>query len=41
VPFVKAFLIAVDAAAKRIDMVLPAGLVDVNRSGGDGEDQKR
>ena len=41
VPFVKAFLVAVDAEGKRIDMVLPVGLVDVNRSGADGEDQKR
>jgi 16S rRNA processing protein RimM len=41
VPFVRAFLVAVDAEAKRIDMVLPVGLVDVNRSGADGEDQKR
>ena len=41
VPFVRAFLVAVDAEAKRIDMVLPVGLVDVNRSGADGEDRKR
>jgi 16S rRNA processing protein RimM len=32
VPFVKAFLIELDPAAKRIDMTLPAGLADVNRS---------
>jgi 16S rRNA processing protein RimM len=32
VPFAKAFLVALDAEAKRIDMVLPSGLVDVNRA---------
>lgn len=40
IPFAKAFLVAVDTAAKRIDMTLPEGLVEVNRSAG-GEDQKR
>lgn len=40
IPFAKAFLVAVDTAAKRIDMTLPEGLVEVNRSSG-GEDQKR
>ena len=43
IPFAKAFLIAVDTEAKRIDMMLPEGLVEVNRSaGGSGirEDQK-
>jgi 16S rRNA processing protein RimM len=41
IPFAKAFLVAVDTEAKRIDMTLPEGLVEVNRSvGGDG-DQKR
>ena len=39
IPFAKAFLIAVDTAAKRVDMVLPSGLVDVNRSTGDHRDQ--
>ena len=39
IPFAKAFLIAVDTAAKRVDMVLPSGLVDVNRSAGDHRDQ--
>lgn len=34
VPFAKAFLAAVDTAAKRIDMNLPKGLLDVNRAGG-------
>jgi len=32
VPFVKAFLIELDPAARRIDMNLPPGLADVNRS---------
>jgi 16S rRNA processing protein RimM len=45
VPFAKAFLVTVDTEAKRIDMTLPEGLVEVNRaaggSGANGEDQKR
>jgi 16S rRNA processing protein RimM len=32
IPFAKAFLVAMDTDAKRIDMVLPAGLIEVNRS---------
>ena len=40
IPFAKAFLVSVDTAAKRIDMTLPAGLIEVNRSAS-GEDQKR
>jgi 16S rRNA processing protein RimM len=42
IPFAKAFLVAVDTEAKRIEMALPEGLVEVNRSasGGTGEDQK-
>ena len=43
IPFAKAFLVAVDTEAKRIDMVLPEGLIEVNRStGGPGtsDDQK-
>jgi 16S rRNA processing protein RimM len=42
IPFAKAFLVAVNTKAKRIDMRLPEGLVEVNRSssGGAGEDQK-
>jgi 16S rRNA processing protein RimM len=43
-PFAKAFLVRVDTEAKRIDMTLPEGLVEVNRPGGSGansEDQKR
>ncbi|MBB5344069.1 ribosome maturation factor RimM [Tunturibacter empetritectus] len=35
IPFVKAFLVAVDTAAKRIEMKLPEGLIEVNRSSGD------
>ena len=34
IPFAKAFLVAVDTKAKRIEMALPEGLVEVNRSGG-------
>jgi 16S rRNA processing protein RimM len=43
-PFAKAFLMRVDTEAKRIDMTLPEGLVEVNRpagAGGNSEDQKR
>jgi 16S rRNA processing protein RimM len=40
IPFAKSFLVAVDTEAKRIDMTLPEGLVEVNRAAG-GEDQKR
>jgi 16S rRNA processing protein RimM len=32
IPFAKAFLVAVNTDAKRIDMTLPEGLIDVNRS---------
>lgn len=32
IPYVQSFLTGVDAENKRIDMVLPAGLIDVNRS---------
>lgn len=32
IPFAKDFVIGVDAGAKRIDMALPVGLLDVNRS---------
>jgi 16S rRNA processing protein RimM len=31
IPFAKDFLVSIDAEAKRIDMILPIGLVDVNR----------
>src|SRR5882757_4790631 len=44
IPFAKAFLVAVDTGAKRIEMTLPKGLIEVNRttgSGGNSEDQKR
>jgi 16S rRNA processing protein RimM len=44
IPFAKAFLVAVDTEAKRIDMTLPEGLIEVNRATGNGsgnmEDQK-
>jgi 16S rRNA processing protein RimM len=44
VPFAKAFLVAVDTEAKRIDMTLPEGLIEVNRAtgstSGNVEDQK-
>jgi 16S rRNA processing protein RimM len=32
IPFAKAFLVAIDTTAKRIDMLLPSGLVDINRT---------
>lgn len=32
IPFAKDFVIGVDAEAKRVDMALPVGLLDVNRS---------
>jgi 16S rRNA processing protein RimM len=32
IPFVKAFLVSLDPAARRIEMSLPPGLIDVNRS---------
>ena len=31
VPFAKDFLVTIDAGAKRVDMILPEGLLDVNR----------
>jgi 16S rRNA processing protein RimM len=31
IPFVKDFVVAVDVAGKRVEMVLPEGLLDVNR----------
>ena len=42
IPFAKSFLVSVDTEAKRIDMMLPEGLIEVNRSPGaaDDEDQK-
>jgi 16S rRNA processing protein RimM len=44
IPFAKAFLVAVNTDAKRIEMTLPEGLIEINRSTGGGgvsEDQKR
>jgi 16S rRNA processing protein RimM len=41
VPFVKAFVVTIDVEARRIYMVLPAGLLEVNRSSGAERDQKR
>jgi 16S rRNA processing protein RimM len=44
IPFAKAFLVNVDTEAKRIEMKLPEGLIEVNRSAdsdGFSEDQKR
>jgi 16S rRNA processing protein RimM len=41
VPFAKAFLVAVDVEARRIDMHLPEGLVEVNRPPNVQPDQKR
>jgi 16S rRNA processing protein RimM len=35
IPFVKAFLVTVDTEAKRIEMTLPEGLVEVNRTAND------
>jgi 16S rRNA processing protein RimM len=32
IPFAKAFVVGVDTKAKRVDMTLPVGLLDVNRS---------
>lgn len=32
IPYVKSFLVALEPEQKRIDMVLPAGLIDVNRN---------
>ena len=41
IPFAKAFLVSVNTEAKRIEMTLPEGLIEVNRSGaGTGDDQK-
>jgi 16S rRNA processing protein RimM len=44
IPFAKAFLVAVNTDAKRIEMTLPEGLIEINRSADSGrvsEDQKR
>ncbi len=37
IPFAKAFVVHMDTKAKRVDMALPAGLVDVNRTPGAAE----
>jgi 16S rRNA processing protein RimM len=37
IPFAKAFLVWVDTEAKRIEMTLPAGLIEVNRTAGGDE----
>ena len=41
IPFAKAFLVGIHVKEKRVDMILPAGLVEVNRAGDAGSDQKR
>jgi 16S rRNA processing protein RimM len=41
IPFVKAFLTAIDIEAKRIDMALPSGLLDVNRGSTATPDSKQ
>jgi 16S rRNA processing protein RimM len=40
IPFAKAFLVSMKTEAKRIDMILPAGLVDVNRTTETNPDQE-
>lgn len=40
IPFAKAFLVSMKTEAKRIDMILPAGLVDVNRTNETNPDQE-
>jgi 16S rRNA processing protein RimM len=40
IPFAKAFLVSVNTDAKRIEMTLPEGLIEVNRAiGGDGSSE--
>lgn len=41
VPFAKAFLVSMNLAAKRIEMALPAGLIDANRAGPAKQARKR
>jgi 16S rRNA processing protein RimM len=41
VPYAKAFLVGVDIEARRIEMRLPAGLVELNRPDAKDSDQKR
>jgi 16S rRNA processing protein RimM len=41
IPFAKAFLVGVNVKEKRVDMTLPEGLVEINRTSEPGSDQKR
>jgi 16S rRNA processing protein RimM len=41
IPFAKAFLVTIDIEAKRINMVLPSGLLDVNRGSSANPDPKQ
>ncbi len=41
IPFAKVFLVGVNVKEKRVDMTLPEGLVEVNRTNEPGFDQKR
>jgi 16S rRNA processing protein RimM len=41
IPFAKAFVVGVHVKEKRVDMTLPEGLVEVNRTSEPGSDQKR
>jgi 16S rRNA processing protein RimM len=41
IPFAKAFLVGVNVQEKRVDMMLPEGLVEVNRPNEANSDQKR
>jgi 16S rRNA processing protein RimM len=41
IPYAQAFLVSVDTEAKRIEMTLPEGLVEINRANGEGADDER
>jgi 16S rRNA processing protein RimM len=41
IPFAKAFVVSIDTGAKRIHMLLPTGLVDVNRTSGARSDSEQ
>jgi 16S rRNA processing protein RimM len=41
IPFAKAFLVGVNVKERRVDMILPEGLVEVNRASDTNSDQKR
>ena len=41
IPFAKAFLVGVNVKERRVDMTLPEGLVEVNRTNEPSSDQKR